>query len=84
MTVVVASPARKAADVTFAAMDLRASQRPLKHQATPVGFTAIRLRFAVDAPEATPEELASVLEKTERYCVVLQTVTSPPIVTVTG
>ena len=53
-------------------------------QATPVGFTAIRLAFDVDAPDATPEQLASVLEKTERYCVVLQTLTSPPIITVTG
>ena len=53
-------------------------------QAAPVGFSAIRLRFDVDAPEASPEQLASVLEKTERYCVVLQTLTSPPIVTVTA
>ena len=52
--------------------------------ATPVGFTAIRLAFDVDAPEATPEQLASVLDKTERYCVVLQTLTSPPAITVSG
>ncbi len=50
----------------------------------PVGFGAIRLAFDVDAPDATPEQLASVLEKTERYCVVLQTLTSPPAITVTG
>jgi uncharacterized OsmC-like protein len=49
---------------------------------TPVGFTAIRLRFDVDAPAATPAQLASVLEKTERYCVVLQTLTTPPVVSV--
>lgn len=42
------------------------------------GFGAIRLRFEVDAPEATPEELASLHEKTERYCTVLQTLLSPP------
>lgn len=48
----------------------------------PVGFSAIRLRFDVDAPEATSEQLASVLEKSERYCVVLQTLTRPPIITV--
>ncbi|MGH9263074.1 MAG: OsmC family protein [Acidimicrobiales bacterium] len=48
----------------------------------PVGFTAIRLGVDVDAPDATPEQLASVLEKTERYCVVLQTLTAPPAVTV--
>jgi uncharacterized OsmC-like protein len=53
-------------------------------QAAPVGFSAIRLRFDVDAPEATPEQLASVLEKTERYCVVLQTLSSPPLITVSG
>lgn len=51
---------------------------------TPVGFTSIRLRFDVDAPAATADQLASVLEKTERYCVVLQTLTSPPVVTVSG
>ena len=49
----------------------------------PVGFSAIRLGFAVDAPDATPEQLASVLEKTERYCVVLQTLTNPPAVSLT-
>jgi uncharacterized OsmC-like protein len=49
---------------------------------TPVGFTAVRLQFALDAPDATPEQLASLLEKTERYCVVLQTLTSPPTVSV--
>jgi uncharacterized OsmC-like protein len=42
------------------------------------GFDAIRLRFEVDAPEATDEQLQSLIEKTERYCTVLQTLTSPP------
>ncbi len=42
------------------------------------GFDAIRIRFEVDAPEATPEQLASLHEKTERYCTVLQTLVSPP------
>ena len=50
----------------------------------PVGFSAIRLSFAVDAPDATAEQLASVLEKTERFCVVLQTLTSPPAISVTA
>ncbi len=49
---------------------------------TPVGFTAVRLSFGVAAPEATPEQLASVLDKTERYCVVLQTLTTPPVISV--
>ena len=43
-----------------------------------VGFEAIRLRFDIDAPQATDEQLAALLEKTERYCVVLQTLTKPP------
>jgi uncharacterized OsmC-like protein len=47
----------------------------------PVGFTAIRLGFDIDAPGATDEELASLERKTERYCVVMQTLTSPPDVT---
>jgi uncharacterized OsmC-like protein len=42
------------------------------------GFDAIRVRLEVDAPEATPEQLASLHEKTERYCTVLQTLRSPP------
>jgi uncharacterized OsmC-like protein len=43
-----------------------------------VGFEAIRLRFVLDAPEATAEQLEALLEKTERYCVVLQTLADPP------
>jgi uncharacterized OsmC-like protein len=42
------------------------------------GFSAIRLRFAVDAPEATDEDLEALLGKTERYCTVAQTVMAPP------
>lgn len=44
------------------------------------GFEAIRLRFDVDAPEASPEQLVSLHEKTERYCTVLQTLVSPPTI----
>ena len=44
----------------------------------PVGFESIRLRFDIDAPEATEEQLRVLQEKTERYCVVLQTLTNPP------
>jgi len=47
----------------------------------PVGFTAIRLAFDIDAPGATADELASLQRKTERYCVVMQTLTEPPAVT---
>ena len=38
----------------------------------PVGFSAIRLRFEL-ASDATDEQLAKLVQLTERYCVVLQT-----------
>ena len=38
----------------------------------PVGFSDIRLSFALDT-DASEEELATLLKLTERYCVVLQT-----------
>jgi uncharacterized OsmC-like protein len=38
----------------------------------PVGFKQIRVRIELDA-EATPEERTRLLELTERYCVVYQT-----------
>jgi uncharacterized OsmC-like protein len=38
----------------------------------PVGFRAIRLRFELDTP-ASAEEKQKLLELTERYCVVYQT-----------
>ena len=45
----------------------------------PVGFAAIRLAFDLDT-DATPEQLASLLKLTERYCVVYQTLrNAPPI-----
>lgn len=40
----------------------------------PVGFRSIRLGFEL-ASDAAPDELAAVLETTERCCVVLQTLT---------
>jgi len=43
----------------------------------PVGLKAIRLSFSLDT-DASPEERARLLELTERYCVVLQTLQSPP------
>jgi hypothetical protein len=43
----------------------------------PVGFKAIRLRFELDTDE--PEDrIGKLLELTERYCVVFQTLASPP------
>lgn len=48
----------------------------------PVGFRAIRLAFDLRT-EADEEELATLLKLTERYCVVLQTIASPPELTAT-
>jgi uncharacterized OsmC-like protein len=44
----------------------------------PVGFEAIRIRFDIDAPGATEEQLRALREKTQQYCVVLQTLVQPP------
>jgi uncharacterized OsmC-like protein len=44
----------------------------------PVGFQAIRMEFKFDAPEATADQLRALQEKTEQYCVVLQTMLHPP------
>ena len=45
----------------------------------PVGFREIRLRFALDT-DATPEQRAKLIQLTERYCVVMQTIRqAPPI-----
>lgn len=43
----------------------------------PVGFAAIRLRFELEC-DAPPDRLAKLLELTERYCVVYQTLRSSP------
>ena len=44
----------------------------------PVGFESIRIRFDVDAPEASEDQRRALREKTEQYCVVMQTLTKPP------
>jgi uncharacterized OsmC-like protein len=48
----------------------------------PVGFQTIRLRFELET-DASPEQLETLQKLTERYCVVLQSLRSPPTVTVT-
>ncbi len=47
----------------------------------PVGFSAIRLRFDLDS-DATEEQLQTLTRLTERYCVVYQTLASPPTLSV--
>src|SRR3989442_2504377 len=46
----------------------------------PVGFEQIRIRFEIEAPKAGEEQLASLVQKTERYCTVLQTLKHPPAI----
>ena len=44
------------------------------------GFDAIRLRFEIDAPDASDEDLEGLMARTERYCTVLQTLKRPPAI----
>ena len=48
----------------------------------PVGFKEIRLSFELDT-EATPEQLATLFRLTERYCVVFQTLSRTPGISLT-
>jgi uncharacterized OsmC-like protein len=48
----------------------------------PVGITDIRLRFEIDT-DANDEQLAALLKLTERYCVIFQTLRTPPSLTAT-
>lgn len=46
-----------------------------------VGFETIRLRFELET-DASEEQLDTLLKLTERYCVVLQTLRTPPALSV--
>lgn len=48
----------------------------------PVGFREIRVKFSLDS-DATEEQLNNLLRLTERYCVVYQTLSKPPTVSLT-
>lgn len=60
-------------------MDLRGTLGLSKE--VPVGFQDIRVHFDVDAPQATAEQKKALREKTEQYCVVMQTLLHPPKIT---
>jgi uncharacterized OsmC-like protein len=47
----------------------------------PVGFSDIRVSFDLDS-DAAPEQLATLIKLTERYCVVYQTLNRAPRLTV--
>ena len=59
-------------------MDLRGTLGISKD--VPVGFQDIHTRFDINAPQATPEQLAALKEKTEQYCVVMKTLVQPPTI----
>jgi len=48
---------------------------------TPVGLTDISLRFEIDC-DADQAKLARMIQTTERYCVILQTLRNPPKISV--
>jgi uncharacterized OsmC-like protein len=48
----------------------------------PVGFKSIRLQFTLDS-NGDEEQLASLMKLTERYCVVYQTLSNAPGISVT-
>jgi len=47
-----------------------------------VDFQAIRVRFDIEAPQARAERLTALREKTKRFCVIMQTLSSLPAVEV--
>jgi len=49
----------------------------------PVGFSAIRLAFELDS-DADGEQIETLLKLTERYCVVFQTLATPPQLSATA
>ena len=74
-----AIPAERIEVTVEGELDLRGTLGISKEVA--VGFEDIHVRFDVAAPGATAEQLRALREKTEQYCVVMQTLTRPPRVT---
>jgi len=72
-------PARQIEVTVSGDMDLQGTLGISKE--VPVGFEAIRVQFHLDAPQATAEQLRALQERTEQYCVVLQTMLHPPKIT---
>jgi uncharacterized OsmC-like protein len=67
----------EAIDVTVEGdLDLRGTLGTSKD--APVGFQSIRVFFDVRASQATEQQLTALREKTEQYCVVMQTLLHPP------
>ncbi len=47
----------------------------------PVGFKSLRLRFEMDT-DASSEQIESLINLTERYCVVYQSLVNTPVITI--
>jgi uncharacterized OsmC-like protein len=75
-----AIPLRDASVTAEGDLDFRGTLGVAKD--APVGFRAIRLRFDLDT-DAPEEQRKKLIELTERYCVVLQTIRGAPPVTAT-
>jgi len=71
-------PTRRIEVTASGEMDLQGTLGLSKQ--VPVGFQKIGLHFDLDAPEATSEQLRALQEKTEQYCVVMQTLRHPPAI----
>lgn len=67
-------PLRQAAVIAEGDIDFRGTLGVAKD--APVGFREIRLRFDLDT-DAPAEQVAKLVELTERYCVVFQTLRGP-------
>jgi len=50
-------------------------------RSAPIGLTDITVRFDIDS-DADAVKLERMIQTTERYCVILQTLKSPPVVTI--
>ncbi len=75
----IGAPLRDARVVAEGDLDFRGTLGVAKE--APVGFRAVRLRFELEG-DVTEEQRATLLKLTERYCVVLQTLRTPPAIAV--
>lgn len=71
---------KKATISAAADLDFRGTLAVAKD--APIGLTAIRLSFDIDA-DSSAEQIAKLVQLTERYCVIYQTLKNPPTITVT-
>jgi uncharacterized OsmC-like protein len=73
-------PLRDATITAEGELDFRGTLAVAKD--APVGLQRIRLKFNLES-DATREQLETLVRLTERYCVVYQTLSKPPEITVT-